>query len=137
MGVDEAMLTVDADAPVRKKAVDYSSKTRKWLKARGYLIANVEKYEVYSNRKNDCFGFIDYLCIKGPDTVGVQACGRDFAPHIEKMTKLRRSLVIAWLTGSTRRVLLIGWRKLKGKYVERVAEFYLEEGELRWKETLK
>lgn len=131
------MLLVDEDAPVpkkRKKAVNYNSMTLTWLRKQGYLIAPMEIYNVYSNQKADGYGFIDFLCIRGAETLAVQACGADFAPHVKKMTVQRHANVVAWLTGGTRTCVLIGWRKLKGKYTMRRTDFWLEKGELRWKE---
>ena len=135
------ILDLDKPAPKsRRRAVDYNSKTLALVRSWGYMIAKVENYNVYSNQKTDAFGFIDYLCIRDEDTLGLQACGMDVAPHITKMTTERRSAVEAWLRCPSRRLVLIGHRKLKvgekaRKYFPRIVWFTLDErGELVWQE---
>lgn len=137
------MQIVDLDAKEKKsrrRAVDYNSKTLALVRSWGYMIAKVEGYNVYSNQKTDAFGFIDYLCIRDEDTLGLQACGQDFSAHVHKMTEQRRDAVTAWLRNPSRRLCLIGWRPIKtGKvafrYEPRVMWFNLtKEGELVWKE---
>ena len=76
----------------------------------------VEKFNAYAGpygRREDLMGFIDLLALR-PDigTVGVQACGQDWSPHVKKLETERRAMVDLWY-GCGNKVWLIGWRKLK------------------------
>lgn len=135
------VVDLDKDPPKQRKTpVNYNSKTLAWLRERGYKMAPMEIYNVYSGQKSDGFGFLDWLAIRGPETLGVQGCGLDIAPHIKKITQERRDIVKEWLI--TRALVLIGWRKLKTgvkakKFFPRVIDFTLDEnGELIWKERI-
>lgn len=118
------MTPVDLDAPApktRKTPVDYNSKTLALVRSWGYTVGKVETYNVYSGKKSDYLGIIDYIGIRDEDTLGIQACGADFAPHVAKLNGERREAVEAWLRCPSRRLAIIGWRKLKDrKYHPRV-----------------
>jgi hypothetical protein len=45
-------------------ATNLNIPTRKRLTDLGYLVENVEKYNTFSRKKNDLWGFIDFLAIK-------------------------------------------------------------------------
>ncbi len=40
-----------------------TSRSIKAMADRGYLVAIVERYNPFSKRKNDLFGFVDLLCV--------------------------------------------------------------------------
>ena len=132
------MQTVDLTVPVpkqRKRPVNYNSKSLDWIRDHGYTnLDRREHYDVHANRKIDGHGFIDYEALSDECTTAFQMCGLDFAPHIKKITGERHDRVIAWLRCPARKLILIGWRKLQGKWAPKVADFWLENGELVWKE---
>ena len=113
------------------------NRTIKYLREEGCICGNVEKYNQYSKKKNDLFGFIDIICIEpGVGVVAVQACGSDYRTHIEKMLGERNENMYEWLKYN--RVKLYGWRKLKLKrggkarrWYPRIAEFFLEDDEIK------
>jgi len=134
---------VDMDAPApkqRKTPTDYDAKTRAWLRSHGYLFGKVESYNIYSNRKADYLGFADIIAINDAHTLAVQGCGLDVSSHVHKLTELRRDVVTAWLRNPNRRLIVIGWRKLKVgvkavKFFPRVLDFTLDEkGDIVWLE---
>ena len=52
-------------------AVD--QKCRAWLVEQGYRVEKVERWNAFTKRKHDLYGFIDYLAVGNGETVGVQA----------------------------------------------------------------
>ena len=138
------MVNLDEAAPKQRKTpVDYDANTREWLLEQGYLFGTVEKYNAYSNQLSDYMGFVDILAFNYDHTLAVQGCGLDISSHVHKMTTLRRDVVTAWLRNYPhRRLILIGWRKLKvnvkaRKFFPRIIDFTLDKsGELIWKERI-
>jgi len=54
---------------------------------RDTMVASVESYDSARGRSADLFGIVDLLCIEcdPPRTRYIQACGKDWQPHITKM----------------------------------------------------
>jgi hypothetical protein len=76
----------------------------------GYVCAVVEKWNPHAKVRQDLYGFIDVLCVKDEDIVGVQACsssGGDVAERVRKITEHDN-----WpLVCKAIRVVVHGWRK--------------------------
>jgi hypothetical protein len=51
--------------------------TRKKLTDLGYLVENVEKFNFITKRKNDLWGFIDFLAIKRDEILAVQVTSKN------------------------------------------------------------
>ena len=94
-------------------ATNSFQRTKAWLVEQGFETWKTETFNMYSGHREDMFGFVDILGIH-PDhgTVGVQACGQDWAPHVEKLTVEKKDIVTRWLLARGS-VWLVGWRKLK------------------------
>lgn len=92
-----------------------NNKTIEYFRNKGLLIGNVEKYNAFSGRKADLFYIIDFIAISDTETIGVQSCGSDFAPHVVKIFAYERENTIKWLLNPERKLILIGWRKVKRK----------------------
>ena len=60
----------------RKMATNLNIPTRKRLTDLGYLVENVEKYNTFSRRKNDLWGFIDFLAIRRDEVLAVQVTSK-------------------------------------------------------------
>ena len=101
-------------------------RTLKELKEANFLVSKVEHFNAHAGCRQDLFGFIDILAVHPRyGTIGVQVCGSDWAPHIEKMTVELRERLLLWLAGGNR-CILVGWRKLKREgWQPRVREFSL------------
>jgi len=110
----------------------HDQRTRKYCKDRGLLIDKVEQYNFFSGRKNDLFGIFDYLAIDNNKTIGVQSCGADIAAHFVTLLVDQRENTKIWLSNPNRQILLIGWRKLRGKRAFQPRIFWgkLENGKL-------
>ena len=53
-----------------------NQQTRKRLVEQGYLVANVEQYNAFSRKKNDLWGFIDFLAIKRDEVLAIQVTSK-------------------------------------------------------------
>ena len=94
-----------------------------WYRAKGYAVVKTEY--TFRGRSHDYLGVIDFHALSIGDLIGVQACGADWKPHVDKMLGSHREQVKLWLrTGN--RLQLMGWRKLKGGWTPRLSEFRLD-----------
>lgn len=87
---------------------------------RPLLCAVVEKWNMHAKLRQDLYGFIDVLCVKGEDIVGVQSTsGDNVASRVTKITEHEN-----WpLVCNAMRVIVHGWRKnAAGKWVLREIE---------------
>lgn len=91
--------------PKRKQPTERSLEHMREL---GYLCAVVEKWNPHAMIRQDLYGFIDVLCVKGEDIVGVQACtGANVSARIAKIVEHPN-----WpLVCQAIRVIVHGWRK--------------------------
>lgn len=93
-----------------------TSRSLKNLRERGYICQIVEKFNMFSKKRIDLFGFIDILCIKEgePGTLGVQTTTTgNINARITKAEALQE--YHTYLTGN--KVEFHGWSKkgAKGK----------------------
>ena len=104
-------------------AQSYLERTLKEFKSRGFLVNKVERYNAFAGVRQDLFGVFDLLAVHpGYGLIAVQVCGADWGSHLKKMTEDRREVLILWLL-SGGRVLLVGWREIKGAMTPRWKEF--------------
>lgn len=80
------------------------------LRKQGYMAQVVEKYNQFAHVRQDLFGFIDILAVKGDEVLGVQATSGD---HVsERCDKiLAHPNIERWLA-PTRKMEVWGWRKV-------------------------
>ncbi len=102
-------------------------RTLDWLRERGADVDFTERKIPYTKIKKDLYGIIDLVALIKDDSVledswwlwGVQVCGGgDFAAHHKKI--LASDKAYKWVHGGHRKLLLIGWRKLKRGWLPRV-----------------
>lgn len=121
-------------------------RTTKILRDQGLRYWKVEFHNTWAKKKIDLFHIIDVLVLDG-GFLGVQVCGKDWSEHVKKITQEYRDNTIAWIE-SGGRIELWGWSKrkvrLKGggygkgvRWTPRIADFFLLDGELLWKERGK
>ena len=68
-------------------ATNLNQLTRKRLEEDGYLVENVEKYNAFTKKKNDLWGFIDFLAIKKNTILAVQVTSKgNMSSRRHKMT---------------------------------------------------
>jgi hypothetical protein len=123
MSADAPQLAEIIAAPEHKKRkakVSPTQRTLKHMRELGYLCQVVERWNVHAKVRVDLFGFIDVLCVKGEDIVGVQATsGDNVAARVAKITEHEH-----WpLVCKAIRVVVHGWRKnAQGRWVLREVE---------------
>jgi len=98
-----------------------------------------EKWNQYSRRREDLFGFCDILCLDGSRTLAIQATGPDAASHRHKIKE--NPYVLPWLQAGNE-FQMWSWRKLKkvrGKKATywdcKKADILLVNGEIYFEET--
>jgi hypothetical protein len=108
---------------LRKKArTSPTQRTLKYMRGLGYTCAVVEKYNHHVKRKQDLYGFIDVLCVRGEDIIGVQATGGDGGNFAARVTKITEHENWPLICGAIR-VVVHGWRKnAAGRWVLREVE---------------
>jgi hypothetical protein len=97
-----------------------TQRTLKEMRKRGYeLVQVVEHWNPFAKRRMDLFGIADIVCVGGPndEIVAVQTTSDDNVS--KRITKINDSQAIDILRKVGIRVLVHGWRKVKGRYVLR------------------
>ena len=91
-----------------------TQRTLKHLRAAGYgLVQVVERWNPHARVRQDLYGCIDVLAV-GSDIVGVQATsGSNVAARVRKLTD---SPALPVLRKAGVRVLVHGWRKVRGRW---------------------
>jgi hypothetical protein len=91
-----------------------TQRTLAYLREAGYpLVQVVERWNPHARIRQDLFGVLDVLAV-GTDIVGVQATsGSNTAARVRK---LQASASLPVLKAAGVRVLVHGWRKLKGRW---------------------
>lgn len=91
-----------------------TQRTLAHLRAAGYpLVQVVERWNPHARVRQDLFGVVDVLVV-GADIVGVQATsGSNVAKRVAKLTE---SPALPVLRKAGVRVLVHGWRKLRGRW---------------------
>jgi hypothetical protein len=106
----------------RKKPAKTSPTQRslKELRKRGYLCAIVEKWNMHARIRQDMFGFVDIVAIKGEDIIGVQACvGSSVSDRVTKIVEHENYATVS----AAMRITVHGWRKsAAGKWTLREVE---------------
>jgi hypothetical protein len=78
--------------------------------ADGWTVAITEKWNPFARVRQDLFGFIDILCLRGNELVGLQTTtGDNVSKRIDKIKSLPAAK--QWLA-PTRRIVVHGWRKV-------------------------
>jgi len=108
--------------PKRKKPVSATQKSLKKLRDEGYLCDIVEKTIPYCFIKKDLFGFIDLLAIKDGEVLGVQTTTGSNSSERVKKIKAHENYPKVKEAGI--KIVVHGWRKLKGKYKNGNDKFY-------------
>jgi hypothetical protein len=106
---------------VRELKTHTWGRTAALYRALGYRVVKTE----YSSRgrRHDLLGFLDGLALGVGETLGLQACGGgDFAEHLRKIEGPCRRDAAAWLAAGNP-IVVVGWRKLKGRWVPRTRTY--------------
>lgn len=80
------------------------------LRADGYLVAVVERWNSFARIRQDLFGFADLLAIKGNETLAVQTTsGSNISARITKILACQAAAL--WLESPNRSIVVHGWAK--------------------------
>lgn len=87
-----------------------TQRTLKEMRERGYLCEVVEKRIPFKPITKDLFGFIDILCVKAGEIVGVQATSRsNIASRVKKIAEHEN---VGKVRDAGIRILVMGWGKM-------------------------
>lgn len=106
----QALLGVKPKPKRKAKARSPTSRSLEHMRGLGYLCDVVEHRIPKTFITRDLYGFIDILCVKGEDIIGVQTTGGDGGNVAARITKIvehdNYPLVIKAI-----RIIVHGWRK--------------------------
>jgi len=81
------------------------------LQKDGYLVAITERWNSFTRIRQDLFGFIDLIALRGNETLAVQTTsGANVSARIDKIKSLQAARV--WLESPNRKIIVHGWRKV-------------------------
>lgn len=106
----EALDQAQPEPKKRKKpGVSPTQRTLAELRKRGYLAAVVERWNPHAHIRQDLFGFVDVLGIKGGETIAIQTTSGD---HVaDRVQKIADSDKVGILRKAGWRIAVWGWRK--------------------------
>lgn len=88
-----------------------TQRSLKHLREQGYRVAVVEKWNPHARIRQDLFGFIDLIALKGPETLAVQSTSRgNVSARVKKITEAE---ALADVRKANWRIVVHGWGKLK------------------------
>lgn len=98
-----------------------TQRTLAYLRKHGYTAAVVEKWNPHAKIRNDLFGFIDVLALRGDETLAVQATsGSNTSARVKKIADAEHLSVVreaGW------RIEVHGWRKnASGRWTIRIVD---------------
>ena len=92
-----------------------TARTLQRLKKDGVLAGVVERYNQYSRKTNDLFGFIDIVALDGNTVIGLQVTsGSNVSARVHKIKEECAQNAKDWLKCGAK-IEVWGWRKLKVK----------------------
>lgn len=81
------------------------------MREKGYLVSNVEKYNSFTKRKSDLFGFVDLVAICKNETLAVQVTSK--SNMSSRIRKIEESENLAMVLAANWRIVVHGWFKNK------------------------
>jgi len=104
----------------KRKGASPTQRSLKHWRELGYLCAVVERRLPRGFVTQDMFGFVDILCVKDEDIVGVQTTSSaNIAARVAKIIEHENYPVVA----KAMRIVVEGWRKnVAGRWVRREVE---------------
>lgn len=85
------------------------------LRNRGYRVAKVEHWNPFAKIRQDLFGVIDLIALGDNEVVGIQATS--YSNVSSRVEKIVHAEATPDLRKAGVRLLVHGWRKVKGKWV--------------------
>ncbi len=85
-----------------------SALTKELMEADGWLIEMVERWIPGANIRKDLYGFIDFMCIKGEETLAIQCTS--WANVSSRVKKIETSDTINQVRVAGWKIWVIGWK---------------------------
>lgn len=79
------------------------------LRRDGWLVAVVEKWNPHARIRQDLFGFIDLIAIRGAETMAVQACA--WGDIAKRARKIADSPHVAAVREAGWTIMVAGWKQ--------------------------
>ena len=87
-----------------------TQRSLKLLRSQGWLVAVTERWNPFAKVRQDLFGFIDLLCIKGDKTLAVQTTSAaNAAARVDKVKAMQSASL--WLESPGRAIVVHAWAK--------------------------
>lgn len=94
--------------------------TLKHLRAEGWTVAVVEKWNPHARIRQDLYGFIDILALKGSETLAVQATSyTNMSSRIKKIAEIE---TVAAVREAGWTIWVIGWRKVNNRWTHKIVD---------------
>lgn len=91
-----------------------TQRSLKFMRDQGYTAEVVERFNSFTKRRNDLFGFIDILCIRKGEVVGVQTTS---AGHVsDRKKKILEHENAQAVLDSGIRIIVHGWEKKNNRW---------------------
>jgi hypothetical protein len=77
----------------------------------GWTVAVTERWNPFAKIRQDLFGFIDILCLRGNELLAVQTTsGSNVSARIDKIKGIEAAKL--WVSSPSRKLVVHGWRKV-------------------------
>ncbi len=91
-----------------------TQRTLAYFRGLGFDVGVTEKWNHYAGIRQDLFGFIDLIAMDDVETIAIQATsGSNTSARTKKILRIPEAH--RWVKGPNRRLVVIGWRKLKNR----------------------
>jgi hypothetical protein len=101
-------------------AISPTQLSLKMMREQGYYAEVVERYNSFTRKRNDLCGFIDILCLRPGEVVGVQTTSNS---HVsDRSKKIREHENFKKVTDAGIKVVVHGWEKKNNRWVAREVE---------------
>lgn len=99
-----------------------TERTLKQLRADGWRCAVVEKWNPHARIRQDLFGFVDILAIRGGETLAVQATSGAGGNAAARVRKIEAADALADVRAAGWAIQVWAWRKLKSGWAPRIVD---------------
>ena len=91
-----------------------TQRSLKYLRDAGYTVAIVEHWNSFARIRQDLFGIIDLLAVRGTETLGVQTTSSTNVAA--RIRKLEESPMLSILREANWSIHVHGWRKVGNRW---------------------
>lgn len=103
-------------------AISPTQLSLKMMRDQGYYAEVVERYNSFTRKRNDLFGFVDVLCLRPGEVVGVQTTS--YSNISARIKKIREHENFKTVCDAGIRVVCHGWHKVNNRW--KVREVWID-----------